>query len=184
LRWDCTVFFFLSKIDTELNLLKISLSSESALYGNGTVIHQNYRICLELQDTSSCMTEWSRTADKNMLILSLFICDCEWGVDWWMVLLATYTHHSELQVITAVSLISTLYKSPQHPLSLFPACYVFISYFLATASNSGDSSASRAQVSSSQLPVQNSILNWLAPRLAAISHQSPSLLFTGWLSTY
>jgi hypothetical protein len=33
--------------------------------------------------------------------------------------LTTGTHHSELQVITALSLISTLYKSPQHPLSLF-----------------------------------------------------------------
>jgi hypothetical protein len=36
----------------------------------------------------------------------------------------------------------------------FPACCVF-SRFLATASNSGDSSASRAQVLSSQTPVQN-----------------------------
>jgi hypothetical protein len=29
------------------------------------------------------------------------------------------THHSELQGITALSLISPLYKPPQHPLSLF-----------------------------------------------------------------
>jgi hypothetical protein len=29
------------------------------------------------------------------------------------------THHSGLQAIAALSLISTLYKSPQHPLSLF-----------------------------------------------------------------
>jgi hypothetical protein len=34
-----------------------------------------------------------------------------------MHLLTTYTHHSELQVITALSLISTLYKSSQHLLS-------------------------------------------------------------------
>jgi hypothetical protein len=53
-------------------------------------------------------------------------------------LMTTYTHHSELPVITALSLISTLYTSPQKPLSLFPACYVFISRSLATASNSGD----------------------------------------------
>jgi hypothetical protein len=34
-----------------------------------------------------------------------------------MDLLTIYTHHSELQEITALPLISTLYKSPQHPLS-------------------------------------------------------------------
>jgi hypothetical protein len=49
-------------------------------------------------------------------------------------------------VNTALSVISTLYKSPQHPLRLFPACYVFNSRSLATASNSGDSLASRAHV--------------------------------------
>jgi hypothetical protein len=39
-----------------------------------------------------------------------------------MDLSTTYTHDSEL--ITALSLISTLYKSPQHPLSLFqPALF-------------------------------------------------------------
>jgi hypothetical protein len=33
--------------------------------------------------------------------------------------LTTCTHHSDLQVIIILSLISTLYKSPQHLLSLF-----------------------------------------------------------------
>jgi hypothetical protein len=75
-----------------------------------------------------------------------------------MDLLTTYTHHSELQVITALSVISTLYKLLQHPLSLFQPA-VFISRSLAKASNSGDSSASRAQVLSSQPPVQTSALN-------------------------
>jgi hypothetical protein len=41
------------------------------------------------------------------------------GMDWWMDLLTTYTYHPELQVITALSLIFTLYKLPQHLLSLF-----------------------------------------------------------------
>jgi hypothetical protein len=36
-----------------------------------------------------------------------------------MNLLTTYTHDAELQVITAPSLISTLYKSQRHLLSLF-----------------------------------------------------------------
>jgi hypothetical protein len=36
-----------------------------------------------------------------------------------MNLLTCITHDTELQVITVLSLISTLYKSPQHPLRLF-----------------------------------------------------------------
>jgi hypothetical protein len=71
-----------------------------------------------------------------------------------MDLSTTYTHDSELQAITAPPLLSTIYKSPQHLLSLFPGCCVFISRSLATASNNGDSSASRAQVFSSQPLVQ------------------------------
>jgi hypothetical protein len=91
-------------------------------------------------------------------------------MDWWMDLLTTYTHHSELRIITALSLTSTLYKSTQHPLSLFPACCIFISRSLATACNSGDYSISLAKVLSSQPPVQSSTLNrklttdnWLLP---------------------
>jgi hypothetical protein len=49
----------------------------------------------------------------------LFRGDCRRGMDWILDLLTTYTRHSELQVITALSRISTLYKSPQHPLILF-----------------------------------------------------------------
>jgi hypothetical protein len=63
-----------------------------------------------------------------------------------MNLLTPYTHHSELQVITALLVISTLCKTPQYPLSLFPACLVFISRSPATASNSDNSSVSRSQV--------------------------------------
>jgi hypothetical protein len=48
--------------------------------------------------------------------------------------LTTCTHHSELQVITALSLISTLYRSPQNPLILLQPA-VFTSRSLATASN-------------------------------------------------
>jgi hypothetical protein len=35
-------------------------------------------------------------------------------MDWILDLLTTYTHHSELQVITALSLVSALYKSQQY----------------------------------------------------------------------
>jgi hypothetical protein len=61
-------------------------------------------------------------------------------------LLTTCIHHSELQVITAPLLISTIHISLQYPQSHFPACCAFISRFLATASNSGESSATRAHV--------------------------------------
>jgi hypothetical protein len=96
------------------------------------------------------ITLWNQHTDINIAMIQG--CDYRRGMDWWMYLLESYTQHSELQVITTLSLISTLYKSPQHLLSLFPACCV-ISRFLLTASNSGDSSTSRAQVLSSQLPV-------------------------------
>jgi hypothetical protein len=67
-------------------------------------------------------------------------------------LLTSYIPHSELHVITALSLVSKLHKSQQHPLSILqPAAY--ITCFPGTASNSGDSSASRPQVLLSQLPV-------------------------------
>jgi hypothetical protein len=45
-------------------------------------------------------------------------CDCRRGLDWWMNLLTTYTQDSELQAIIAPLLISTIHKSPQHPLWL------------------------------------------------------------------
>jgi hypothetical protein len=101
-------------------------------------------------------------------IVTIYGCDYRRGLNWWMYLLTTYTHHSKPQVIAALWLISTLYKSPQHPLSLYPACCV-ISRSLVTASKSGDSSTSRALVLSSQPPMQNSTLNcqlttnWVAP---------------------
>jgi hypothetical protein len=57
-----------------------------------------------------------------------------------MDLLTTYTHDSELQAITAPSLISTLYRS-QHAKSS-PDCSVFTSCCLVTDLSYGDSSAS------------------------------------------
>jgi hypothetical protein len=89
-------------------------------------------------------------------------------MDWQIDLLTTYTHLSEPQVITALSLISTLYKTSQHPLSHFPACCVFNSRSLTTASNSGDSSASHAQV----LPSPPSCRTQLSTELVA-----PTVIF-------
>jgi hypothetical protein len=64
------------------------------------------------------------------------------ALDWWTYLLTTYTHDSELQAITVLPLISTAPAKPSSSCSL------------AVASNSGDSSASHAQVLSSQSSVQ------------------------------
>jgi hypothetical protein len=108
--------------------------------------------------------------DAHLLLLSRSMCDCRRGLDWWTDLLTTYTHHSELQVIIAPSLISTIHKSPQHPISLFLASYIFTSRSLATASNSGGSSVSRSQVLSSQHPMQ--ISTELCPLLITSRHES------------
>jgi hypothetical protein len=46
------------------------------------------------------------------------------GLDWWMNLLTTCTRDSELRVITAPSIISTIRRLSQHPLSLIqPAVF-------------------------------------------------------------
>jgi hypothetical protein len=95
-----------------------------------------------------------------LILLSQIRGDYRRGLDSCMYLLTTYIHHSELQIITTLSLISTLYKLPQYLLSLFSTCCTFISRSLATASNSGDSSASRTRVRTRQPPVQYSTLNW------------------------
>jgi hypothetical protein len=52
-------------------------------------------------------------------IVSRSMCDYRRRLYWWIHLLITYTHDLELQTITAPLLISTIYKSPKHPLSLF-----------------------------------------------------------------
>jgi hypothetical protein len=41
------------------------------------------------------------------------------AIDGVLDLLTTYIHDSELQAITAPSLVSTFYKSPQHTQSIF-----------------------------------------------------------------
>jgi hypothetical protein len=47
------------------------------------------------------------------------MCNYRRSLDLWVDLLTTYTHDSEVRVITAPLLISTVHKSTQHPLSIF-----------------------------------------------------------------
>jgi hypothetical protein len=61
------------------------------------------------------------------------------------------------------------------PAKLFPACLVLTSFSLATASNSGDSSAPCAQVLSSQAPVQNWTWSQVKVTLRLTVSQSVSL---------
>jgi hypothetical protein len=138
-------------------------------------------VCQTTRRHTSGLIPSSPFWDAEFSVLLRILCDYRQGPDWWYDFLATCTHHSEQHVITPPSLISTLHKSPQHPPSLFPASYIFNSRSLATASNSGDSLASRAHVVtvwrisrnwtpvncqlyysaiSSQPPVQNSTRNW------------------------
>jgi hypothetical protein len=91
-----------------------------------------------------------------------------------MDLLTTYTHDSQLQATTAPPLISTIHKSPQHQLSLFPPSCVFISRSLVMASKSRNSTTSRAQSLSSQPPVQNS--TELSTQLTSIELTAPTVL--------
>jgi hypothetical protein len=86
------------------------------------------------------------------------MCDYRLGLDWWLDLLTAYTHDSELQAITASPLIPTIHKAPQHPLNLFPIYCVFTSCSLTTASNSGDSSASRFLVHLHSLPCRTVVI--------------------------
>jgi hypothetical protein len=71
-------------------------------------------------------------------------CNYTRGMDWMLDLLTTCIHYSELQVITALSLVSTFYKS-LHAKS-FSVCNVSNNCCLAKTSNNGESSASRPHV--------------------------------------
>jgi hypothetical protein len=82
-----------------------------------------------------------------------------------MHLLTTYSHHSELQVITALSQISTINRSPQHSLSDFPACCQFNSRFLATL----------LKVEILQLPALTSLLPGEYPATELLSTVNPSI---------
>jgi hypothetical protein len=95
-------------------------------------------------------------------------------MDYSVDLFTTYSHDSDLQVITELWPISTVHKSLHAKSS--PACSVLNSCSLATASKSGDPSASRAQILSSQPSAQNSAklsVNLLLKTVLLISRHGP-----------
>jgi hypothetical protein len=87
----------------------------------------------------------------DITILSRSMCDNRRGLDWWMDLLTTYTSNYSATANLHNSQITTEHFKP------FPACCVFTSRSLATAANSGDSSASRAHFLYSQPLLQNAL---------------------------
>jgi hypothetical protein len=103
-------------------------------------------------------------------------CDHRQGMDWWIDLLTTCIHHLELHFTdhwhTQTSVLSLL----QSPLAaswqwLLPREILQLPVFRSSCH------------SHLCWTLVNWQLNQLDPRLAAISHQLPSLIFTGWLST-
>jgi hypothetical protein len=84
--------------------------------------------------------------------------------------------------VTAILHNSQITTSPTKP---FPGCCFFTSCSLATTSNSGDSLASRAQVLLSQMPVQNSTVNWTAaPSLLSLPCRAQLHWFPQFSSSY
>jgi hypothetical protein len=77
---------------------------------------------------------------RRRINVVMCMCDCRRGLDWWLDLLTTYTHNSELQVITGP------------PLSFFLVCCVFTSRSLVTSPNSRHSSASALKSCLHSLP--------------------------------
>jgi hypothetical protein len=77
-----------------------------------------------------------------------------------MNLLTSYTHtHTRLETTRNYSATAYLHNLQiiTAPAKSFPACCVFTSHSQAMAFNSGDSSALRAQVVSSQPPIRKSL---------------------------
>jgi hypothetical protein len=74
---------------------------------------------MSVQHSKLCLARYSKSLFWPCFtsILSRFWSDYRQGLDWWMDLLTTYTHDSELQTRMSLSLIYTLYKSLQQMLS-------------------------------------------------------------------
>jgi hypothetical protein len=91
-------------------------------------------------------------------------------MDWKLDFLTPYTHHSDLHVNTALPVISTHCCSSQYP----------VIRFLSTASNTGDSSTSRAHVHLSEPPVQNCLKSQLTAATCRISTTNCASLLTAY----
>jgi hypothetical protein len=136
-------------------------SIEIHIYGN--------KCSCKFRHIISVFIKWWFNLSLQMQAYShVYVCDCRRGLDWILDLMTNYTHDSEPQVIRAPTLVSTVHKSA--PAKSFPACCVFTSRSLVTATNSGDSLASAFTFSlnGGSFPtlatdsfLQNPVQNWL-----------------------
>jgi hypothetical protein len=99
---------------------------------------------------------WDLKFSTFINIVTIYECGYRRGIDWIIGFIDhLYTQHGSTRNYSAIA-ISTLYGSPQHPLS-FSSLLCLHQPFPGKGSNNGDSSASRAQV----LPSLTLIQNWL-----------------------
>jgi hypothetical protein len=111
---------------------QINLKKKSTTYHN---IAKGYRflVYLDASEKQFCrgvnfLVKY--TTDDINIVMCIWCCDYRRGMDWIFGLLTTYTHHSELHVITALSLIYTLHFTVTHT-----GFSVFTSRTLATDFN-------------------------------------------------
>jgi hypothetical protein len=115
----------------------------------------------QIHTTPFCFFEFNVDRYTNYQSLmntatSYVVCDYRWSMDWW---LGFIDHlYTSLGTTSTYNTIADFHASQitTTPTNPFPTCYVFTSHSLAMASNSGDSSASHAQVLLTQPPMQNS----------------------------
>jgi hypothetical protein len=93
----------------------------------------------QVADVGHCLADMEVRGEYTLTISGF---DYRRGLDWRMDLLTTYTHDSDLQSLTALSLTFTLYKSFEHTLNNSGHFIVCPGRCLVTALNNVDSSAS------------------------------------------
>jgi hypothetical protein len=103
-------------------------------------------LSMKFLEFASVHTDVFAAKQCTFLYFHLFKSDYRQGSDWWTDLLTRL--HTSLGTTSKYSAVADLYtlQITTTPAKLFPACCVFSSRSIATASNSGDSSASRAHV--------------------------------------
>jgi hypothetical protein len=134
-----------------------------------------YHCMASMSQKTAILILTSVRATDVINIVTIYVCDCSGVWTGELDLLTTCIHYSELQ-----------FTDHSHTQTSVLSLLVFTSLFLATASNSEDSSAYHSQVLFSQPTVQNSCqLTTHLTGSQAGGHITPtsSFLFTGWLST-
>jgi hypothetical protein len=105
----------------------------------------------------------------KMHVVTIYECDYTRGLDWWIGF--TDDLNTPLRTTSNYSANANLHtlQITTAPATLFSACCVFNNHSLATASNSGDSSSSRAHVVSVRRIVRNWTVNsTIAPSLLSL----------------